>query len=145
MSKLYFAYGSNLNLGQMQHRCPNARPVGKVAFYGHELTFRGVADIVKGDPTTRIEGGLWEITPECEIALDKYEGFPRLYRKIYLAGVMTYQMNAYGVSPPSVYYFNTILQGYHDFGLDTAYLYDAAGWSHFTQTEENNYGYSYIR
>jgi hypothetical protein len=142
--KLYFAYGSNLNLGQMQHRCPNARPVGKVAFYGHELVFRGVADIVKGDPSTRIEGGLWEITPECEEALDKYEGFPRLYSKIYLAGVMTYQMNAYGVSPPSIYYFNTILQGYHDFGLDTAYLYDAAGWSHFTQTEDDNYGYSYL-
>ena len=122
MSKLYFAYGSNLNLGQMQHRCPNAKPVGKVAFFGHELTFRGVADITKSDPTARIEGGLWGITPECEIALDKYKGFPRLYRKIYLAGVMTYQMNAYGVSPPSVYYFNTILPvSYTHLTLPTIY------------------------
>jgi len=145
MSKLYFAYGSNLNLGQMRHRCPNAKPVGKVAFYGHELTFRGVADIVKGDPTTRIEGGLWEITPECEKALDIYEGVAhRLYSKIYIAGVMTYQMNGGEISPPPSTYFNTILQGFHDFGLDTTYLYDAAGWSHFTQTKEDDYGYSYL-
>ena len=145
MSKLYSAYGSNLNLGEMQHRCPNAKPVGKVAFFGHELTLRGVADIAKRDPTARIEGGLWEITPECEIALDKYEGFPRLYRKIYLAGVMTYQMNGGEISPPPTTYFNTILEGFYDFGLDTNYLYDAAGWSHYNQMEERNYGYSYIR
>ncbi len=146
MSKLYFAYGSNLNLGQMQHRCPNARPVGKVAFFGYELTFRGVADIIKtGRPDSRIDGGLWEITPECEKALDIYEGVAhRLYSKIYIAGVMTYQMNGGDISPPPRGYFNTIREGYYDFDIDVVSLYDSAGWAHYNEIEENNYGYSYL-
>ena len=39
--KLYFAYGSNINLQQMEQRCPAARPVGPVILDGYELRFRG--------------------------------------------------------------------------------------------------------
>lgn len=37
---LYFAYGSNINLNQMEHRCPDASVVGPVTLEGWELLFR---------------------------------------------------------------------------------------------------------
>ena len=37
---LYFAYGSNINLGQMEYRCPDASVVGPVVLEGWELLFR---------------------------------------------------------------------------------------------------------
>ena len=38
--KLYFAYGSNINLEQMAYRCPDASVVGPVTLEGWELLFR---------------------------------------------------------------------------------------------------------
>lgn len=130
MSKLYMAYGSNLNKDQMRYRCPTARAVGSAMIYGHELVFRGVADIMKSkDPNMYIPVGIWEIQPEDEASLDIYEGYPRLYGKINVCGIMTYQMHTDRIATPSTSYFNSILEGYRDFGLDTNFLYDAAGWA----------------
>ena len=44
---LYFAYGSNINLDQMEYRCPDASVVGPVVLDNYELLFRssGVATI----------------------------------------------------------------------------------------------------
>ncbi len=39
--KLYFAYGSNINLEQMEYRCPAAKAVGPVILENYELLFRG--------------------------------------------------------------------------------------------------------
>ena len=41
-----FAYGSNLDVLQMQSRCPESTPVGSAYFPNWKLVFRGVADIV---------------------------------------------------------------------------------------------------
>ena len=124
------AYGSNLNKDQMRYRCPTARAVGSAMIYGHELVFRGVADIMKSkDPNMYIPVGIWEIQPEDEASLDIYEGYPRLYGKINVCGIMTYQMHTDRIATPSTSYFNSILEGYRDFGLDTNFLYDAAGWA----------------
>ena len=38
--KLYFAYGSNINLEQMDYRCPDATVVGPVVLENYELLFR---------------------------------------------------------------------------------------------------------
>ena len=40
-TKLYLAYGSNLNLGQMAHRCPDSKVAGKAELPGYRLLFRG--------------------------------------------------------------------------------------------------------
>ena len=40
-NRLYIAYGSNLNLPQMAHRCPTAKVVGASEDKGYELLFRG--------------------------------------------------------------------------------------------------------
>lgn len=132
-NKLYVAYGSNLNLAQMAHRCPRAKVVGKGVLKDYQLTFRHVATIepVK-DAETPV--GVWEITPRDEMALDIYEGYPRMYRKETVDVVMhdgtikqamVYIMNDGYAGMPSEYYYNTILKGYHDVGLDDKYLEDA--------------------
>ena len=141
--RLYLAYGSNLNKGQMAYRCPTARPVGSAMIYGWELVFRGVADIVKSkDPNMLLPVGIWEIEPGDEYELDIYEGYRKsgkgLYDKIKVSGIMTYQMTRRDIARPTTSYFNTILQGYYDFGLDTSYLYDAAGWSAYEENKRDN-------
>ncbi len=129
-NKLYVAYGSNLNLNQMAFRCPKAKVVGKGVLKDYQLTFRHVATIEPlEDAETPV--GVWEITPRDEMALDIYEGYPRLYRKETVDVVMhdgtvkqamVYIMNDGYAGMPSDCYYNTILKGYRDIGLDEKYL-----------------------
>ena len=128
-SKLYIAYGSNLNLRQMAIRCPAAKPVGTAMLKGWQLTFRGVATL-EPDEKAETPIGIWAITPQDEIALDRYEGFPRLYRKesipVEIKGkpvtAMIYLMNDGMPCLPSKWYLDAIAQGYEDVGLDTVHL-----------------------
>ena len=133
MTKLYFAYGSNLNHRNMATRFPDAKHLGAMYIPNWRLVFRHVADIVPSyDKDDLLPVGVWEITESCEEALDFYEGFPTLYKKIVVNGIMTYKMNNdKDILPPSLGYFNTILEGYSDFGLKRGHLLDALGWSHF--------------
>jgi gamma-glutamylcyclotransferase (GGCT)/AIG2-like uncharacterized protein YtfP len=136
---IYFAYGSNLNKEQMSHRCPAAECIGKYTMHNARLVFRGVADVVYEEGAS-VPGGLWKITPECEEALDAYEGLRSgLYRKIYVAlpkpirgeyQIMLYVMNSTGIMPPSEYYLGVIREGYRDFGLKQKPLNDAVEASH---------------
>jgi hypothetical protein len=133
---LYFAYGSNLHKKQMKRRCPAAEPLGALILPNTQLVFRGVADVIRVDGSD-CPGGIWRITPECEEALDRYEGFRPdnpdggMYRKelVQVDGlpdgeteIMLYTMNSTGIYPPSEGYYGTIVQGYKDFGLDAAPL-----------------------
>ena len=79
---LYFAYGSNIDLEQMARRCPAAQVVGPVTLENYELAFRGrgFATIVPKRGSV-VHGLLWSITPLCEQALDRYEGYPCHYTK----------------------------------------------------------------
>ena len=127
--RLYIAYGSNINLEQMAYRCPNSKIVSKEMLKGYELEFRGVATIVPNDKS-EVPVLIWEIDGRDEYSLDKYEGFPNLYRKelfeIEVDGekkeCMAYLMNKGQISPPTSYYYNVINQGYEANGMDTSYL-----------------------
>ena len=126
---LYGAYGSNLNAQQMRVRCPDAQMVGKMKLKGWRLVFKGVADIVP-DRDAEVEIGLWSITDRCELALDRYEGYPSLYTKLWIPSehgeVMLYTMSdGYSVRPPIDTYLQTIAQGYFAFGLDNECLKEA--------------------
>lgn len=81
--RLYFAYGSNINLDQMRFRCPDAVPVMPVTLQGYELAFRGHAGVATILPKegASVHGLLWDLTPQCEQSLDRYEGYPHLYGK----------------------------------------------------------------
>ena len=141
MGKIYLAYGSNMNIGQMEYRCPAARLMGTAVLEGWRLMFRRrrrpVATIEK-EMGCRVPVVLWEITDECEKSLDVYEGFPVLYVKkdvdLVFDGkpvtAMAYVM-APGHEPgvPHDDYYNTILQGYRDNGIDPAPLDEAVQFS----------------
>lgn len=127
MKIYYAAYGSNLNKGQMSRRCPAATIHKAMRLPDYKLVFKGVADIIpsKGDS---VQVMLWNITEDCEKALDRYEGYPTLYRKQYWkllkegkdTGnlIMAYVMNGYDIGRPSKYYYDGIHEGYTDCGLD---------------------------
>jgi hypothetical protein len=70
--------------------------------------------------------GIWRIEEADEAALDRYEGVSSgLYRKVEINGMLTYRMNSSGTYSPSRQYFDTILDGYRDFALDTSELFNA--------------------
>ena len=130
--KKYIAYGSNLNLKQMSRRCPTAKVVGTTMLKDYQLTFRGVATIEPKQGSV-VPVAIWDIDEQSERALDRYEGYPTLYRKeiidIEVNGKveqgMVYIMNKGEPAYPSPYYYDVILQGYYDVGLKPAYLEDA--------------------
>ena len=135
MSKktLYIAYGSNINLEQMAYRCPTAKRFGTAILNDYELQFKQVATIAP-KKNSEVPVLLWELSPNDEKALDKYEGYPNFYRKEYFEveikgktyEAMVYVMN--GNRPlmePSEFYYNAIEKGYLDNGLDTKYLEQA--------------------
>lgn len=132
---IYLAYGSNLNLRQMAYRCPTAKVLGSAKLTGYRLLFRGgnggaVATIEKqkGESVPVL---LWRIMPNDEKALDRYEGYPHLYRKetvkVRFKGqwvpAMVYIMNeGRPLGAPGRYYYEAIRQGYIDAGFDISFL-----------------------
>nr|DAN69523.1 MAG TPA: hypothetical protein [Caudoviricetes sp.] len=133
MSKLYVAYGSNLNMMQMGYRCPTASVVGTGKIIDYKLTFRRVATI---EPCVKKEVpvAVWKIEDSDERALDRYEGYPTMYRKEMIdvelesgktLKAMVYIMNYGKPSLPYKEYLNTIIKGYEDVGLDPSYLLEA--------------------
>jgi len=128
MNKLYFAYGANLNRESMSWRCPRARPVRAVYLQDWCLDFCTHAT-VRPDVGSQVAGALWEITPECEDSLDRFEGYPSYYRKHHIEidgePVMLYLMNHDDPALPTAGYLATIAQGYGDWELDLEYLWDA--------------------
>jgi len=132
MKTLYMAYGSNLNLQQMAKRCPTAKVFGTAMLEDYQLVFQGVATI-KPQKGSVVPVAIWEIDSDCEKALDRYEGFPHLYRKEYMIipvngieqNVMVYIMNNGTAALPSERYYRTIEQGYYDVGFDIIHLRNA--------------------
>lgn len=148
-TKLYLAYGSNLNIEKMAYRCPTAKVVGTTVLEGYQLLFRGSYGSAVATIEPRTEGRvpvvLWEITTADEASLDHYEGWPFLYRKENLdvrleektISAMVYIMNEGKPSGlPSCYYYSTILQGYITHGFDVELLRKAVKES--TEDEDDN-------
>ena len=130
--QLYIAYGSNINLEQMAYRCPHSKVLGISEIKDFELEFRGVATIVPKENAS-VPVLIWELDERDLPILNRYEGWPRLYRQekmeFELNGKtfegMAYLMNYGKIAPPSQRYYNTILQGYRENGLDESYLQTA--------------------
>ena len=133
--KIYLAYGSNLHLGQMAYRCPDATIVGATELKNWRLMFKGS----KSGNYATIEPCIgesvpvlvWEISKADERSLDRYEGFPVFYFKQTLPVVvngqeieaMVYLMRLDAkVGAPSLSYVNTLEIGYRDAGFDRTCL-----------------------
>ena len=121
----------------MADRCPNANFLGSLILKDWKLIFKSVATIEK-EVGKEVPVGIFQITDECEKALDVYEDYPQLYDKIEIDIIMegrqvmamTYVMVAkYGIAPPSRKYFNVISEGYKNCDLNSAFLLEAQGYS----------------
>lgn len=138
-TKLYIAYGSNMNIGQMARRCPTAKVVASTWLEGYQLRFRGgsYSSVATVEPSEDdlVPVLVWEIQPDDEKSLDIYEGWPHLYRKETLKiklgkktlPAMIYIMNGekYPYGYPSQSYFDTIRDGYISAGFDPKLLHQA--------------------
>lgn len=132
MKRYYIAYGSNLSESQMAYRCPTAKVVGTSILKDWRLLFDGPASIEKYEGY-KVPILIWEIQPEDEKSLDRYEGYPSYYRKEMLdvevngktINAIVYIMNTNKEHIPSDYYYRVLEQGYERFGFDKNILEQA--------------------
>lgn len=151
MSKIYIAYGSNMDEEQMKFRCPDAELLGAGVLEGWRLMFKG--SLTGAYATIEREKGfavpilLWRISVADEANLDRYEGFPAFYYKRVVQAVkidekgkrkgitrgMVYIMHEKRkLGAPSKHYLKILEDAYEEFNFDKTIL-DAA------------YDYSYIK
>ena len=144
MKRYYLAYGSNLNLTQMRWRCPDARPMGTAEIADYRLLFKGSKTgsylTIEPQEGATVPVGVWEVSADDELRLDRYEGFPTFYYKkeleLTFIGIKTgkkrkrkcfvYIMHEdRPIGIPSRSYVETCIEGYRDFGFNLKYLKDA--------------------
>ena len=148
---LYCSYGSNCNLQQMAYRCPNSKKVSVGLLKGWKAVFNIHMDIIKTDNTDDIVPVVvWNIAEKDWSMLDMYEGYPSYYVKKTVnvtlddgaeekAIVYVMADNKKGICPPTSGYFNGIVKGYMDNGINTDYLFEALDYSRCNKTEYNKY------
>ena len=146
--RYYIAYGSNLNIRQMRWRCPTARIIGTAELAGWRLLFKGskTGSYLTIEPFAgcRVPIAVWDVTPEDELALDHYEGYPSFYYKkeltLDIKGIKTGKVRRRKVfvyimhedrpiGIPSRAYVETCAEGYQDFGFDISFLTEALNYS----------------
>jgi len=136
----YFAFGSNLDRNGMHSRVgdwPEDRPATLPDF---RRTFSGAADI-RPSAGSIVFGAIYLLNESQMQKLDRYEGAPRVYRRINVTVVsenQTLSAVAYQYaterkfSPPSQSYFNTIKNGLlaYGYGIEQiTLLYKEANYS----------------
>ena len=134
-SRLFVAYGVGVNRAEMAKHCPTAKLICTTELKNYRLAFRGsragaLATIEKA------KGGivpalLWEISPQDELALDRWIGVPELYRKATIKvrrdGALVETLIYILIcgkpqNKPSAFYYSTLLEGYRAAGFDAEIL-----------------------
>ena len=132
---LLAAYGVGLNRTEMAKHCPTAKLIGTTELKNYRLAFRGsiagaLATIEKAKGG-KIPALLWEISPQDEVALDRWIGVPELYRKATikvrrdgaLVETLIYILiDGKPQNKPSAFYYSTLLEGYRAAGFDADIL-----------------------
>ena len=140
---LYAAYGSNLNVGQMRWRCPNASIVGTAVIKDYRLLFKGSKTgsylTIEPAPGYAVPVGIWRVTNSDIEALNRYEGYPDFYYKkafnLFCSDNKRHKVFAYimhedrPLGVPHPYYVETCESGYDSFGFDPTLLYEALDYS----------------
>lgn len=138
MKKCYIAYGSNMDEGQMAHRCPTARLLGQTEVEGYRLLFKGSLTgayaTIEPQEGGRVPALVWEIGKPDEASLDRYEGFPSFYYKkdltVSLGGqevtAMAYIMDERRrLGEPGGAYYGVLEKAYKKFGFPMEILQTA--------------------
>ena len=142
--KYYLAYGSNMSVTQMDHRCPRAVYVGAAELKDYRLLFKGsksgcylTVEPMKGRTVPCL---VWMVDEKDEGALDRYEGCPTFYKKKDIRVALRsltgddlgevdaffYQMDRRrGPGAPEWWYFDVCEEGYDRFGFDKDILFTA--------------------
>ena len=140
----YIAYGSNLNISQMELRCPNAEIVGTALVENYRLLFKGSKTgsylTIEPKQGSCVPVAVWSISADDEARLDLYEGYPDFYYKsefklnvtnirphlVEGMDAFAYIMNENrNIGIPSRSYLQTCVEGYRNFGFDITYLTNA--------------------
>jgi len=128
---LYFAYGSNISKRQMKQRCPQAKPMFKATLYNARMEFRKFADVAyEKKKRSFVKGVVYEVTKSDIKALDKYEGFPKFYKKVrcivegpcnkfYEAFMYKMQPGVRELELPPKSYMDIISEGYFEWNMST--------------------------
>ncbi|MBR3640969.1 MAG: gamma-glutamylcyclotransferase [Oscillibacter sp.] len=146
--RLYLAYGSNLNVAQMNFRCPDAKIVGTAELKDHRLMFKGSGTgnylTVEPESGCAVPVAVWSVSEADEASLDRYEGFPRFYYKKNVTLEMleresgqTRTVNAFvyvmhedrELGAPRDDYYERCMEGYEHFGFDPQLLAEAREYS----------------
>ena len=147
-TKMYIAYGSNMDLEQMQSRCPDAELLGTGRLENWRLMFKGSKTgayaTIEKEKGQSVPILLWRITETDEERLDRYEGFPTFYYKRTIQVVktdaagkpcgttrgMAYIMHEERkIGIPSMEYFDILHRAYCRFGFDRKILEEAYGYT----------------
>ena len=129
---MYFAYGSNLCIRQMNNRCPNNSKIGMGKLKGHRwiITKRGYANVIKS-PNEDVWGIIYQISMSDKEKLDVYEG---VSKKCYvkenldilidgkIQNCLTYVDPTTEEGVPTSTYANTIDEGLCDSKLPEEYV-----------------------
>ena len=144
MKKYYLAYGSNLNIAQMQFRCPDAVVAGTAVIPNYELLFKGSLTgaylTIEPKQGSMVPVGVWEVSTADELKLDRYEGVPNFYYKkeirLPVKDIRTGKTKPHDafvyimhedrkLGIPTDMYVRTCLDGYKDFGFNPDFLLEA--------------------
>ena len=132
---VFAAYGVGLNRSEMVKHCPTAKPIGTTELKNFRISFRGgnacaVATIEKKKGGS-VPALLWELSPQDEVALNRWIGVPDLYRKdtvkVRLNGaameaLVYILIDSKPPNKPSAFYYSSLLEGYKAAGFDTEIL-----------------------
>lgn len=142
-TRLYFAYGSNLNLEQMNQKCTKPRVLGiarlpyhKIGFYEHSVIWDGAVETVVPDTQSEVWGVLyqlesyaWDQLDNCEdVRLDgsgEYFHYPVevLDEQNTVRDASMYKKARLGpAKQPSTEYLDIIIQGAKEQGLPEGYI-----------------------
>ena len=137
----YLAYGSNLNLKEMKHRCPFYKVVGTMYLYNFKLSFKGEVNrflTIESKEGSIAPIGIFKVNKLFIKSLDKYEGYPYLYDKKEIEfelngkkvkGLIYIMNDEFDYVLPDYYYFKRCEVGYNDFNFDKSYLYEALNYT----------------
>ncbi|CAM4210405.1 Phage-related replication protein [Mycobacterium basiliense] len=138
----YFAYGSNLCVGQMAVRCPDATDPRPAVLANHDwlINERGVAT-VEPFAGSQVHGVLWQVSDHDLAVLDSAEGVPIRYRRNRLSvhtdhgptPAWVYIDHRVTPGPPRPGYLTRVIDGAVHHGLpqrwiDFLHRWDPARW-----------------
>ncbi|WP_344871209.1 gamma-glutamylcyclotransferase [Allokutzneria multivorans] len=137
---LYAAYGSNMEPDQMKQRAPYSPMSGtgwlvgwRLTFGGEDLGWEGALSTIVEEPDSQVFVVLYDVSPEDEARLDRWEGKELgLYKKIRLR-VQTlegstlawlYVLDAYEGGLPSARYLGVVADAAEAAGAPDDYVND---------------------